>query len=386
MTKNAASDLALKGAPATSGKGAGKMGLMGSTLHQGMAAALFLSPFLAVYLIFLVYPALRVFWISLHDWNLMAVAFNPDAKSFVGLDNYRQMFWGRSMEWGILTRPLPQLLSLVAVVGAVWWRFRQASHRHFSLLIGLSALALFAVFGWAPAEGGRWHDRYFWETVENTLQFVGLTVPSVTIVSLALAVLLNRETRLTAFFRTLFFLSQILSVTVVTLIWKLTFSPSQGLLANVMEFFGASPIAWLSTPGFAMAAIVITTVWWSIGIAMVLFLSGLQAIPTEMQEAARLDRANGFQVFWYILLPNLKRTMTLVVVLQIIMHFQVFGQPHLMTNGGPAQQTQTLVRYIYQSAFRDNEMGMASAMAVILFLIIAAFSALQFVIGREKTS
>lgn len=105
-----------------------------------------------------------------------------------------------------------------------------------------------------------------------------------------------------------------------------------------------------------------------------------------MQEAARLDRANSFQVFWHILLPNLKRTMTLVMVLQIIMHFQVFGQPHLMTNGGPGQQTQTLVRYIYQSAFHDNEMGMASAMAVILFFIIAAFSAMQFILGREKSA
>ncbi|MEX1057081.1 MAG: sugar ABC transporter permease, partial [Natronospirillum sp.] len=199
-----------------------------------------------------------------------------------------------------------------------------------------------------------------------------------------LAVLLRGENRTSAVFRTLFFLSQILSVTVVTLIWKLLFSPSQGLIANITMLFGGSPVSWLSSSGFAMAAIVITTVWWSIGIAMVLFLSGLQAIPTEMQEAARLDRASNFQIFWYVLLPNLKRTMTLVIVLQIILHFQVFGQPHLMTNGGPGQQTQTLVRSIYQSAFRDNEMGVASAMAVLLFLIIAAFSAVQFILGREK--
>lgn len=358
--------------------------LIGSKRQQRLAALVFLAPFIVVYLIFLVYPALRVFWISLHDWNLLAVAFNPGAKAFVGLDNYVELFWGESMQWGGTTRLFSQLVMLAVLVTAGWQGYRHSSRRIWMIAIGLVAVLLFVALGWAPGEGGRWHDRYFWGTVGNTLQFVCITVPSITIVSLALAVLLSGESRTSAVFRTLFFLSQILSVTVVTLIWKLLFSPSQGLIANITTLLGGTPISWLSSSGFAMAAIVITTVWWSIGIAMVLFLSGLQAIPTEMQEAARLDRANKFQIFWYILLPNLKRTMTLVIVLQIIMHFQVFGQPHLMTNGGPGQQTQTLVRYIYQSAFRDNEMGVASAMAVLLFLIIASFSAVQFIIGREK--
>jgi len=132
-----------------------------------------------------------------------------------------------------------------------------------------------------------------------------------------------------------------------------------------------------------MASIVIATVWWSIGIAMVLFLAGLQEISKEIYEAAKLDNVGPIKTFWYITIPNMTRTITLVFVLQIILHFQVFGQSHLMTNGGPNDKTQVLVRYIYQTAFRDSDLGLASAMAVFLFIIMAGFSALQFLIKKE---
>jgi multiple sugar transport system permease protein len=134
-----------------------------------------------------------------------------------------------------------------------------------------------------------------------------------------------------AVLRTFFFLSQVLSVTVVTLIWQIMFSPRQGLIANITEAVGRLAIVWLTDQQFAMAAIVITTIWWSLGIAMILFLAGLQDISPIIYEAAALDNAAGSRPFWYITLPNLKRTITLVVVLQIILHFQVFGQSHLMT-------------------------------------------------------
>lgn len=117
---------------------------------------------------------------------------------------------------------------------------------------------------------------------------------------------------------------------------------------------------------------------------MILFLAGLQDINREIYEAAALDNARGVKAFWYVTLPNLKRTITVVIVLQIILHFQVFGQPHLMTNGGPNDTTQVLVRYIYQTAFRDSDLGRASAMAVFLFLIMGAFSVLQFLLGQEE--
>jgi len=353
-------------------------------LSQRQAALILLLPFMVVYGLFLVYPFFKGVWISLHDWNLMAVAFNPDAKAFVGFQNYERVMWGRNITWGAFASPALQVIGLLGMLASFLLYRSGRAGRVTAIAIGLTALLLFVLPGFHPGEGGRWYDRRFWPTVGNTILFVGLAVPGVTITAMLLAAALNGETRAKAVLRTLFFLSQVLSVTVVTLIWQIMFSPRQGLLANVTELLGGSPVVWLTAEGFAMAAIVIATIWWSLGIAMILFLAGLQDISQDLYEAGALDNATGAKAFWYITLPNLKRTITVVVVLQIILHFQVFGQSHLMTNGGPNDTTQVLVRYIYQTAFRDSELGRASAMAMFLFVIMGAFSILQFVLGREK--
>lgn len=352
---------------------------------ESATAWLLLLPFLCVYAIFLISPFIKGLWISLHEWNLLAVAFNPDAKSFVGTENYVRVMWGKNIQWFFNARPLVQgLTAIVFVVCAV--RLSMTRPTRAMMLSACVALAIFFIAGFAPGEGGRWFDRRFWPTVGNTIVFVSWTVPLVTILSAILAAALNRETRLMSFYRTLFFLSNVLSVTVVTLIWQIMFSPRQGLLANVSHVLGGSPISWLTDENFAMAAIVVTTIWWSTGLAMILFIAGIRNINPEIYEAATLDNATGAKAFWYITLPNLKRTITLVVVLQIILHFQVFGQSHLMTSGGPNDTTQVLVRYIYQTAFRDSDLGRASAMAMFLFLIMAIFSAVQFLIMREEQS
>ncbi|RDC69834.1 sugar ABC transporter permease [Rhodovulum sp. 12E13] len=339
---------------------------------------------MAVYALFLVYPFFRGFWISLHDWNLLAVAFNPDAKEFVGLRNYERVMWGRNIEWAAFASPLLQGVGLLGMVAAAVLRYRGRISRATAVALATGSALLFLLPGFHPGEDGRWYDRRFWPTVGNTVLFVGLTVPGVTLTALILAAAMNRETRAMSVLRTLFFLSQVLSVTVVTLIWQIMFSPRQGLIANITEAFGGTPINWLTDEQFAMTAIVIATIWWSLGIAMILFLAGLQDISKDLYEAAALDNATGARAFWHITLPNLKRTITLVVILQIILHFQVFGQSHLMTQGGPNDTTQVLVRYIYQTGFRDSELGRASAMAVFLFVIMGGFSVLQFLVGREK--
>ena len=353
-------------------------------LSQSQSAFILLLPFLATYALFLIYPFFRGVWISLHDWNLLEVAFNPAAKEFIGAENYARVMWGANITWSPWVSPVSQVAGIVALIGAALLERTGRISRPAAIVLGAAGLAVFLIAGIHAGEEGRWYDRRFWPTVGNTVLFVGLAVPGVTVTALILAAAMNRETRAMAAMRTLFFLSQMLSVTVVTLIWQIMFSPLQGLIDNVTERFGGSPVNWLTDERFAMAAIVIATIWWSLGIAMILFLAGLQDISKDLYEAGALDHATGIKAFWYITLPNLKRTVTLVVVLQIILHFQVFGQSHLMTQGGPNDETQVLVRYIYQTAFRDSELGRASAMAVFLFLIMGAFSVVQFAVGREK--
>jgi len=355
-----------------------------SKLSQTQAAWLLLTPFLATYALFLVYPFFRGIWISLHDWNLLAVAFNPDAKEFVGMRNYQRVMWGKGITWSLFNAPIWQFLGLIGLALSVFLRRMGWLSRFNAIALAVVSVLMVSLPGFHPGEGGRWYDRRFWPTVGNTLVFVAFAVPGVTVSALLLAAALNRETRAMSILRTLFFLSQVLSVTVVTLIWQIMFSPRQGLFANVTETLGGTPINWLTDQQFAMVAIVIATVWWSLGIAMILFLAGLQDISNDIYEAAALDNAKGVRAFWHITLPNLTRTISVVVILQIILHFQVFGQSHLMTQGGPNDATQVLVRYIYQTGFRDSELGRASAMAVFLFFIMGSFSIIQFIIGREK--
>lgn len=353
-------------------------------MSEAWAPWVFMAPFMAAYGLFLVYPFFKGIWISLHEWNLLAVAFNPDAKQFIGFQNYVGVMWGEGLTWSPFARPGARVLCLAGAVAVILLNMTGRLSSRAAIAACAGILVLYLALGVVPGEEGRWFDRRFWPTVGNTIVFVGITAPAITVIALVLAAMLNRETRVMAVFRTLFFLSQVLSVTVVTLIWQIMFSPRQGLIANVTELVGGTPISWLTDQQFAMAAIIITTVWWSLGIALILFLAGLQDIPRDIYEAAEIDGARGPSAFFHITLPNLQRTITLVVVLQIILHFQVFGQSHLMTQGGPNYTTQVLVRYIYQTAFRDSDLGRASAMAVFLFVIMAGFSALQFIVGRER--
>ena len=358
----------------------------GSPPHPGRARAIrdlvagyaFVTPFLIVYLLFLVIPFFRGVWIGMHDWNLLAVVFNPDAKEFLWFENWRDMMWGRDLTWSALVR-WPWRLAGIVLAG---WLFFRAARGRIGRGIGFAgAAALLVAFGVlagiTPGPEGAWSDPRFFVIVGNTLLFVALTVPAITALALLLAVALNRQGTYSAVLRTVFFLSQVLSVTVVTLIWQLIYSPAQGILANVFRAVGLEPITWVTNPDLAMPAIVIATVWWSLGFAMVLFLAGLQEIPAERYEAARLDGANAWNAFRFITLPGIARTVTLVVVFEIVLHFQVFGQSHLITQGGPNDATQTLVRYIYQTAFRDGQLGYASALAMVLFLLMLGFSLLQ---------
>ena len=228
-----------------------------------------------------------------------------------------------------------------------------------------------------------WTDRLFWMAVRNTLAFVAMTVPAMTVLALALALALQGPGRWRGVLRSVFFLSSVFSVTVVTLVWQMVLSPDNGLLVPLFRAVGAEPVNFLGSRTWAMPAIALTTLWWGVGLPMALFLAALGQIPAELYEAAELDHASRRTVLSRITLPAIRPTVLLVLVLQIVGQFQIFGQAQLMTQGGPANSTLTLVQYIYNTGFRDWLVGYASAVAMALFVLMLGFSMLQLWLGRR---
>jgi len=332
---------------------------------------LFIIPFLFFYLSLLVYPFLKSFWISFHEWNLLEVAFNPDAKEFTGIKNYVKTLWGRRLTWSI--SPIHIFICSFFLID--YYGFKKGWWRKSTFFIFLMIVIIaFILFGIHPSERGKWFDKRFWNVLYNTAIFVCLSVPPITIISLYLAISLNYKNKLMGFFRTLFYLSSVVSVAVTTLVWTYMLSPQQGIIGHLYKIFGKEPLVWFTNPDLAMPSIVIATVWWVIGFPMIVFLAALQDIPSERIEAAKIDGANALNLIVFIIIPSIKRTFIFIVLYEIISQFQIFGQSQLMTSGGPGIETMTLVMYIYNTGFRDNEFGKAGALCVLLFLCMAFFS------------
>lgn len=228
-------------------------------------------------------------------------------------------------------------------------------------------------------------DSQFWEALWNTVYFVIISTPSLVAAGLLLALIVNLQLKGTTFLRSAFFLPHILSISVISSIWVFILQPYTGLLNAILHKIGvAAEIFWLDETGLAWISILIATLWWTVGFNMVLFLAGLQEIPDDYYEAARVDGANRWECFLYITLPCLKRVILLVMILQSIASFKLFGQVWLMTEGGPGTSTRTLVQYIYETGFRANQMGLASAMSYVLFAIMLVFSMIQFRLFSAK--
>jgi len=221
-------------------------------------------------------------------------------------------------------------------------------------------------------------DETFIRSILATFALALMIVPILTVLALGLALALNRATRGAAIFRGVFFSSSVLSVTIVTLIWRFVLAPDAGLLGETAQALGAEPIPFLSHPTWSLWALAITTIWWSIGLPMMLFLAGLQQISGDVYEAAALDRASRWTTFWRVTLPALRRTVVLVVMLQTAAQLQIFGQAQLLTGGGPGGATRTMVLFIFEAAFARWELGYATAAAEVLFLIIVLLTLTQY--------
>ena len=243
--------------------------------------------------------------------------------------------------------------------------------------------------GWAGGVGlenfqNLLDDRIFRGTVRNTLKFVLMTTPAFVALGLFLALALNNTLRRSSILRAIFFGSSVLSVTIVTLVWRLVYLPDRGLLANALGLFGLPGVDLVTSQVWALPAIAIVTVWWIIGLPMTLFLAGLQQIPPELYEAAALDNAGRWRTLTGITLPSIRRTIVVVAVIEVILQFQLFGQALLITGGGPDNTTRPMVQFIYEAGFRDLQLGFAAAASQVLFALMLIAALAQFWAGRRK--
>jgi len=213
-------------------------------------------------------------------------------------------------------------------------------------------------------------DTTFQRSVVNTLYFLILFLPSVVIVPLSIAVMLNQRLRFQAFFRAAYFLPIVTFDVVVALVWAWMFADQGGLLNYSLSLVGLPPVRWLSSERLAMPAITVTTVWRWIGYFTLIFLAGLQTIPRTVYEAAMIDGAAPVQAFFKITLPLLNPVIMLAVVVATINGLQLFTEPYLMTGGGPNFRTLSVVYFIYQQGFRYHRMGYAAAAGIVLFILM----------------
>jgi multiple sugar transport system permease protein len=229
-------------------------------------------------------------------------------------------------------------------------------------------------------------DDRFHQAVVNTLYYVAGSVPLTMGIGLLVALLLNTKIRARGVFRAMFYLPVLTPLVIASIIWKWVYNGDYGLLnyyliqLNLID----EPLLWLSDKNLAMPAVIITSVWKGVGFAMVVYLAGLQSIPEDYYDAAKIDGATGWRRLKDITIPLLSPTTLFLLIVSVLGSFQVFTQIFIMTNGGPLGRTRTVVWYIYTTAFRDFNMGYAAAMAFALFAMMLAFTALQFRLLRNE--
>jgi multiple sugar transport system permease protein len=282
--------------------------------RQDLTGWAFAAPFVILFGIFLAFPILASFALSFTSFGLRDLQ-NPIGSNFVGLDNYAN------------------------VMG----------------------------------------DTRFWTSLFNTAYFVVIGVPVTLALGLLIANALNRGiTRFRTAFRVGYYLPVITSIVAIAVVWRFLLNTDVGLVNVLLGGIGIKGPSWLGDPNFAMPSIIAMAVWRNLGFAMVVFLAGLQAIPSELYEAGSIDGAGRWQLFRHITIPMLRPTILFMVVITTIGYLQLFEEPFVMTDGGPLDRTLSVTMYMYQQAFRFFHQGYASAIAYILFVIVAIVAFLQF--------
>lgn len=222
-------------------------------------------------------------------------------------------------------------------------------------------------------------DPLFWKSLWNTFVFVSIGMPLSISVSLFMAIVLNQKfIKFKAFFRAGYFIPVITTIVAVAIVWKWLYNPEYGLMNWLLELIDIKKQEWLRDPRLALPCLIVMSIWKNFGYNMVIFLAGLQAIPSTLYEAAAIDGANEWQSFWHVTIPSLKPTLLFVTITTTIGFFQFFAEPYVMTQGGPLNSTISIVLYMYNNGFKFFKLGYASAVSYVLFGIIFLFTIIQF--------
>ncbi|WP_311737138.1 carbohydrate ABC transporter permease [Cerasibacillus quisquiliarum] len=231
-------------------------------------------------------------------------------------------------------------------------------------------------------------DELFWKTLKNTFIYLIGVVPALVIIPIFLAVLVNQKLKGIGFFRSAYYIPVVTSLVVAGIAWDWVYKEN-GLLNYVLDLLGiiAEPIPWLTSTDTAIFAVMVVTVWKGLGYYMIIYLAGLQSIPTSLYEAAQIDGANWWQQHTRITIPMLMPFVLIVTIMSSIAAMKVFEEIYIMTGGGPLHASETLVFYIYKEAFDRLNMGYASAAGVVLFVLTLIFSLMNLkVMGKDKTA
>jgi len=279
----------------------------------------------------------------------------------------------------------------------IGWSFILPNFVGFAVLTLVPVIALFYISftSWNVFGTAKWigldnftrlaEDKSFRKALVNTLYYAGVHIPLTLAASLGLALLLNRKLRGVAFFRTVAFFPYVTSIVAIAVVWNMLFSPDFGPLNQFLRAVGVdAPPGWTTSSAWSMPAVIIVGVWREMGYYMLLLLAGLQTVPAQLYEAARMDGANAWQRFRHITIPGLRPTLFFVTVMLTIGSFKVFDLILVMTNGGPGQSTLVLSQYIYQKGFIENQFGYASSVSVVLFLICIVVTIVQFLLNKRS--
>jgi multiple sugar transport system permease protein len=222
-------------------------------------------------------------------------------------------------------------------------------------------------------------DDLFRIAMARTALFVALAVPAGNLISLLFAIGLNQNYRGTTFYKIAFYLPVVMSITVVAILWRWIYSAEFGLL----NYYLGAKLPWISSPQWAMPSIALMSVWWGAGGNMLIYLAALKAVPKELLEASELDGAVNWRRFLAVTWPTIRPAALFAIVMSIIAASQVFGQTYILTRGGPANSTLTVMLYMYQQGFGVYQLGYAAAVAYLLFLVVLVFSLAQFRLMRS---